>query len=141
MLTDEMRAFLDVPRVGILATINADGTPLLTPIWHARDGDELWFVIEPESPKTYNVRRDSRVTYVVMDETGYTYLTVRGRAQLESGEGGAKPRAMAIRYFGPEAGSAFAELAFIKEEIVCRVTPEEVRLRRRDRTAIRVRQS
>ena len=141
MLTDEMRAFLDVPRVGILATIDADGTPLLTPIWHARDGDELWFAIEPESPKARNIRCDSRVTYAVMDELGYTYLTVRGRARLESGEGGAKPREMAIRYLGEDAGCQFAEFAFIKEEIVCRVTPEEVRLRRRDRTAVRVRQS
>ncbi len=141
MFTDEMRAFLDVPRVGILATISADGTPLLTPLWHARDGDELWFVIEPESPKARNIRRDPRATYAVMDELGYTYLTVRGRARLESGEGGAKPREMAIRYLGEEAGRHFAEFDFFKEEIVCRLMPEDVRLRRRNRTAVRVRQS
>jgi PPOX class probable F420-dependent enzyme len=97
MLTEELCAFLDVPRVGTLATINADGTPLLTPLWHARDGDELWFVIEPRSPKARNIRRDPRVTYAVMDGSGDMYLTVRGRARLESGEDGKKPEEMAIR--------------------------------------------
>jgi PPOX class probable F420-dependent enzyme len=140
VFTEEMRAFLDVPRVGTLATIDADGTPLLTPIWYARDEDELWLVIEPDSPKTRNIRRDPRVTFVVMDETGYTYLTVRGRARLESGESGAKPRAMAIRYFGFAKGSEFARLDFIKEEIVCRIIPDDVRLRREDRTAVHMRQ-
>jgi PPOX class probable F420-dependent enzyme len=141
VLTDEIRDFLDVPRVGTLATINADGTPLLTPVWHARDGDDLWFVIEPESPKARNVRRDPRITYAVMDETGDTYLTVRGRARLESGEDGRKPEEMAIRYFGEEAGRQFARLDFIKREIVCRLVWEEVRLRRRDRSVVRLRQS
>jgi PPOX class probable F420-dependent enzyme len=136
-----MQDFLDELRVGILATINSDGTPLLTPIWHARDGDELWFVIEPESPKARNIRRDPRVTYAVMDETGNTYLTVRGSGRLESGEAGAKPREMAMRYLGAEAGNQFAEKDFIRSEIVCRVSPREVRLRRADRTVSRGRQS
>jgi PPOX class probable F420-dependent enzyme len=130
MFTDEICALLDVPRVGILGTTNADGTPLLTPVWYAREGDELWLVIPPDGPKTRNIRRDPRVMFVVMDESGYTYVTIRGRAQLEGGEDGAKPRAMAIRYLGERSGTRFAERAYIKEEIVCRITPEKVRLRR-----------
>ncbi len=124
-----MRALLDAPRVGTLGTTNADGTPLLTPIWYARDGDELWLVIPPHGPKTRNIRRDPRIMFVVMDETGYTYVTITGRARLESGEGGAKPREMAIRYLGERAGTRFAERDYIKEEIVCRITPEKVRWR------------
>ncbi|MDQ6604604.1 MAG: PPOX class F420-dependent oxidoreductase [Chloroflexota bacterium] len=130
MFTDEIRALLDAPRVGTLGTTNPDGSPLLTPIWFAREGDEIWLVIGPNSPKARNIRHDSRVMYVVMDESGYTYVTIQGRARLESGEDGAKPRAMAIRYLGEQAGARFAERDYIKEEIVCRITPEKVRLRR-----------
>lgn len=130
MFTDEIRALLDVPRVGILGTINPDGTPLLTPVWFAREGDEIWLAIGPNSPKARNVRHDPRVTYVVMNESGYTYVTIQGAARLESGEDGAKPRAMAIRYLGAQAGARFAERDYIKDEIVCRITPEKVRLRR-----------
>ncbi len=130
MFTDEIRAFLDIPRVGTLATLNADGTPLLTPVWFAREGDELWLAIGPRSPKARNIRRDPRVTFVVMDETGYNYVTVGGRARLEDGEEGAKPREMAIRYLGERGGARFAQRDYIKEEIVCRIAPETVRLRR-----------
>lgn len=128
--SDEMRAFLDVPRVATLATINGDGTPLLTPLWFARDGDALWLAVGPDSPKVRNMRRDPRVTLVVVDETGYRYVTIRGRASFASGEDGGKAREMAIRYLGPEAGTRFALRDYIRAEIVCRVTVESVRLRR-----------
>jgi hypothetical protein len=65
-----------------------------------------------------------------MDPSGYTYVTIAGQARLESGEEGAKPRAMAIRYLGEQVGTRFAERDYIKKEIVCRITPEKVRLRR-----------
>lgn len=130
LFTDEIRALIDPPRVGVLGTTNKDGTPLLTPVWYARDGDELWLVISPDGPKTRNIRRDPRVMFLVMDERGYTYATIRGRARLESGEEGLKPREMAIRYLGEEEGRRFAERDYIKEEIVCRITPERLRLRR-----------
>ncbi len=133
VFTAEVRAFLDVPRVATLATINPDGTPLLTPLWYARDGNDLWIVVGPDSPKARNIRRDPRVTLVVLDnDQGYTYVTVRGRARLESGEDGARPREMAVRYLGEERGERFAARDYIREEVVCRVTVERVRLRRDD---------
>lgn len=129
--SDEVRAFLDVPRVATLATINPDGTPLLTPLWFARDGDTLLLAVGPNSPKVRNIRRDPRVTLVVLADTqGYTYVTVRGRASFEGGANGAKPREMAIRYLGTEAGARFAERDYIREEIVCRIAVESVRVRR-----------
>ncbi len=106
LFTDEICALIDVPRVGVLGTTNTDGTPLLTPVWYAREGEELWLVIPPDGPKTRNIRRDPRVMFLIMDEWGYTYVTIRGTARLESGEEGAKPREMAIRYLGEEAGAA-----------------------------------
>ncbi len=129
--SDEVRAFLDVPRVATLATINPDGTPLLTPLWFARDGDTLWLAVGPHSPKVRNMRRDPRVTLVVLDDAqGYTYITVSGRASFEGGEDGAKPREMAIRYLGAEAGARFAERDYIRGEIVCRIAVTSVRMRR-----------
>ena len=110
-----------------------DAPPTLTPgefqAWFdsAREGR---LVIPPDGPKTRNLRRDPRVTFLVMDERGYTYVTIRGTARLESGEEGTKPREMAIRYLGEEAGRRFAERDYIKEEIVCRITPTGMRLRR-----------
>lgn len=128
--TDEIRAFLDVPRIATLGTINGDGTPLLTPLWYARDGDDLWVVVGPDSPKARNMRRDPRVTLVVLDSSGYTYVTVRGRATFESGEDGMWSREMAVRYLGKERGERFAAHDYIREEVVYRIAVERVRLRR-----------
>lgn len=130
VFTDEVCAFLDVPRVATLGTINPDGTPLLTPLWFARDGNDLWVAVGPDSPKARNIHRDPRVTLVILDGDGYTYVTVAGRATFESGEDGARPREMAIRYLGRERGERFAERDYIREEVVCRITVERVRLRR-----------
>lgn len=128
--TDEVRAFLDVPRIATLGTINRDGTPLLTPLWFARDGNDLWIAIGPDSPKARNIRRDPRVTLVILDNGGYTYVTVGGRATFESGEDGARSQAMAVRYLGEERGKRFAARDYIRVEVVCRITVQHVRLRR-----------
>lgn len=128
--SDEVRQFLDVPRVGTLATIGADGRPLLTPLWYARDGDALWMVMAPDSPKARNIRRDPRVTLVVLDEQGYRYVTVEGTARLAVSPDVAKTQEMAARYLGVEAAERFVQRAYIAVEVVCRVTVEWARLRR-----------
>lgn len=128
--TDAVRTFLDVPRIATLATINPDGTPLLTPLWFMRDGDDIWIVIAPDSPKARNIRRDPRVTLVVLDDQGYTYVTIKGHGVFESGKDGAKPREMAVRYLGETSGARFAERDYIRSEVVCRITVQNVRLRR-----------
>ena len=38
-LTDELRDFLDAHRVGVLATIAADGKPRQSVVYYARDGE------------------------------------------------------------------------------------------------------
>ena len=40
-LTDQMQHFLDEPRYGVLATINADGSPQQTVMWFVREGDTI----------------------------------------------------------------------------------------------------
>lgn len=128
--TEAVRTFLDVPRIATLATINPDGTPLLTPLWFMRDGDDVWIVIGPDSPKARNIRRDPRLTLVVLDKQGYTYVTIQGHGVFESGDDGAKPREMAVRYLGEANGARFAERDYIRSEAVCRITVQNVRLRR-----------
>ncbi|MGI8689251.1 MAG: pyridoxamine 5'-phosphate oxidase family protein, partial [Thermomicrobiales bacterium] len=57
MFTAEIRALLDAPRVGTLGTTNSEWTPLLTPTWQAREGEEIWLVGGPKGLKTRNIRR------------------------------------------------------------------------------------
>jgi len=78
MLTEDMQRVVREQRLGFVATVDADGTPNLSPkgttdVW---DGDHLWFA-DICSPRTVdNVRRGSWVEVNVVDpfvRTGYRF--------------------------------------------------------------------
>jgi PPOX class probable F420-dependent enzyme len=54
MLTDPQRAFLAVPRIARLATIDRDGYPHVVPIWFGLDGDDIVFMSDRENTKVRN---------------------------------------------------------------------------------------
>ena len=65
---------------GSLATLNADGTPQVTPIWVDREGDFILFNSARGRRKDKNVRRDPRVAIAIADpDNPYRYLEIRGR--------------------------------------------------------------
>jgi hypothetical protein len=77
-LTEEERdAFLGEMRVCRLGSINADGTPHVTPIWYAWDGQAMWFYSIIKSQRWTNVVRDPRVSAVV-DAGEAEYFQLRG---------------------------------------------------------------
>lgn len=69
------------PNFAVLTTLGPDGRPYAQPIWvDADDDDNLLFNTEPHRQKVKNVRRDPRVTAVIIDhESPYHYAEVRGR--------------------------------------------------------------
>jgi PPOX class probable F420-dependent enzyme len=65
---------------GSLATLNADGTPQVTPIWVDVEGGFILFNSARGRRKDKNVRRDPRVAIAIADpENPYRYLEIRGR--------------------------------------------------------------
>src|SRR3970040_759491 len=65
---------------GSLATLNADGTPQVTPVWVDREGGFIMFNSARGQRKDKNVRRDPRVAISIADpENPYRYLEIRGR--------------------------------------------------------------
>jgi len=85
MTDDEMESFLLEARTLQVASINADGTPHLVPMWFAHHGDHLAFWTYGKSQKIVNLRRDPRIT--VMAEAGKQYeelkgVSISGRALL-----------------------------------------------------------
>lgn len=85
MTDDEVGAFLDDARTLHVASINADGTPHLVPMWFARFDGALAFWTYGKSQKVVNLQRDPRMT--VMVEAGDSYeelrgVTIAGRARV-----------------------------------------------------------
>lgn len=79
-LTNRARRFLEERRFGVLATVNADGSPQLSPVWYELQGNEIMMNTRRGRRKDRNLRRDPRCSLCVED--GYTWLTVSGKASL-----------------------------------------------------------
>jgi PPOX class probable F420-dependent enzyme len=85
-----------------LATVNADGTPQVTPVWVDYDGTHIRFNTAKGRVKERNLRRNPAVAVAVIDpENPYRYLQVKGRI-AEVTETGADQHidALAKKYMG-----------------------------------------
>ena len=78
---------LKKPAFANLATLNADGSPQVTPVWVDYDGEHVVFNTATGRAKWRHMRRDPRVTIEVTSrEDPYEYVTVTGTAELEESE-------------------------------------------------------
>jgi PPOX class probable F420-dependent enzyme len=69
-LSDWAREFLREDRVGVLGTVNADGSPHLTTMWYRLSDDGTLIITTlSRNQKVKNLRRDSRITFCVGDTT------------------------------------------------------------------------
>ncbi|MBI3624848.1 MAG: PPOX class F420-dependent oxidoreductase [Candidatus Rokubacteria bacterium] len=63
-----------------LATIGADGSPQVTPVWVDFDGTHVRFNTAKGRVKDKNLRRNPRVALAIQDpDNPYRYIQVRGR--------------------------------------------------------------
>ncbi|MFD5570316.1 PPOX class F420-dependent oxidoreductase [Streptomyces cadmiisoli] len=78
------RALLAESRLGVLATIKADGRPQLSPVmpYYDRDADVLYVSMTEGRAKTVNLRRDPRATLEVTSPDGWSWATAEGTARL-----------------------------------------------------------
>jgi PPOX class probable F420-dependent enzyme len=87
-----------------LATLFADGSPQVTPVWVDYDGTHVRFNTAKGRVKAKNIARDPRVALAIQDpDNPYRYLQVRGRV-VEMTEEGADQHidALARRYLGQD---------------------------------------
>ena len=68
-LHDGVRALVDEPNFGHLATLLPDGSPHSVPVWVGLGGDRLAFFTQPESRKARNLAEDDRVALSLVDVT------------------------------------------------------------------------
>jgi PPOX class probable F420-dependent enzyme len=79
-LPDDVRALLDASNFAHVATVGADGSADVVPVWVATDGDRVVFFTQTTSRKARNLGRDPRVAISVVDHMNpYRSLQLRGR--------------------------------------------------------------
>jgi len=81
----ERDAFLATPGLIMnIATVDATGAPLVTPIWYIYEEGRIWFTPRQHSEWLRHLRGDPRVALSI-DETALPYrkVVVRGRAGID----------------------------------------------------------
>jgi PPOX class probable F420-dependent enzyme len=102
-LDDDHRAFLDQPNHAVVATLDEDGRAVQSVVWFVRDGDTLWFSTRPTSAKVRHLRRDPRVSVLVLSSDGGRYMRVEGRVALDDVVRPEQRLALITKYVGAEA--------------------------------------
>lgn len=101
MIPDEFHPLLDSTALALVSTIGPDGAPQSTPIWFVFDGGHVRFSLVEGRQKLRNLRRDPRVSVVVVDPARPTrYVELRGTVELAPDPGLALERAAAVKYAG-----------------------------------------
>jgi PPOX class probable F420-dependent enzyme len=107
-LPDSAKEIIRSGALGHLVTLNRHGTPQVSCVWVAVDGDDLLTAhLNPRQRKLENVRRDPRVAVSFEGTTirppGLReHLVVHGRATIEEGGAAALLQELAYVYLGPD---------------------------------------
>lgn len=119
-------ALLERSIIAVLATYRADGTVLLSPVWHEwRDG-AFHLVLGADDVKARHLRRDPRASIVVA-ESAPPYAGVEARGSVTFlGRGDVLDRRLAIRYLGEQLGNAYAD-AGDGASVEVRLVPDHLR--------------
>ncbi|WP_049579299.1 PPOX class F420-dependent oxidoreductase [Streptomyces sp. SBT349] len=130
MTEAECREFLSAgTRTGKLATVRADGSPHIAPVWFVLDGGDVMFTTGADTVKGVNLRRDGRVSLCADDERPpYAFVTVRGRVELSEDLAELRTWAtrLAARYMGPEAAEEYGARNGVPGELLARIRPDRV---------------
>jgi PPOX class probable F420-dependent enzyme len=99
-----VRAMLEEPNFGHLATVMPDGSPQVTTIWVDTDGEHVVVNTALGRQKPRNLERDRRVAISVVDRNNqYRQAMIRGRVEEMTTEGAeAHIDRMAKKYLGQD---------------------------------------
>lgn len=86
-LTPEHEAFLRTQIHAIVATLQPDGMPQLTPNWYWWDGERFWISTLDWTVKVRNLKRDPRITLCIdSGKRRENYVQVFGTAEVIEGD-------------------------------------------------------
>lgn len=104
VIPDKYKDLFEKKAFANLATLNADGTPQVTPVWVDYDGDHVLVNSARGRRKDKNIERNRAVALSIQDpENPYRYLEVRGKVTDITEEGADQHiDKMAKKYLGAD---------------------------------------
>src|SRR5471032_1038051 len=116
---------LTKPAFANLATLNADGSPQVTPVWVDFDGSHVIVNTAQGRLKAKNLAREPRVAVSISDpENPYRYLGIQGRVvEMTEAGGDAHIDKMAMKYMGK---ASYPYRTPTEVRLIVKIAPEKV---------------
>ena len=113
------------PAFAQLATVNADGTPQVTPVWVDYNGTHVLVNTARGRIKTRNLERNPRVALAISDpENPYRYVGIQGRVVEMTEKGGdAHIDKMAKKYLNKDS-YPFRQPGEVR--VIVKIAPDKV---------------
>lgn len=129
-MNEVARALIDGDNPAVLATTNSDGSPQTSVVWVGRDGDDVLISTGQGRKKDRNVRRDPRVSVIVIDkDEPLRYVEIRGTAAVSPDVDRELAQRLAEKYEGEGAGQEYVDLPPEVIRIVIRITADKIHVR------------
>jgi len=124
-IPDPFRDLLTKKAFASLATVMADGSPQVTPVWFDFDGTHVRVNSAKGRVKDRNMRRNGRVALSILDpENPYRHMAIRGRVE-EITEAGADAHidSLSKKYLGKDR---YPNRRPDEVRVIYRIRPERV---------------
>ena len=124
-IPDEAKHLFENKEMAHVATLNADGSPQVSAVWIALDGDLITFNTAEGRVKPKNLRRDGRVALSIAgEENPYENLMVQGKVVELTNDGADDDiDALAKRYLGADS---YPYRQPGEERVIVKIEPEKV---------------
>jgi PPOX class probable F420-dependent enzyme len=124
-IPDEAKHLFENKEMAHVATLNADGSPQVSAVWIALDGDLITFNTAEGRLKPKNLRRDGRVAISIAgEENPYENVMIQGKVVEMTNDGADDDiDALAKRYLGADSYPFRQEG---EERVIVKIEPEKV---------------
>tara|TARA_A100001037_G_scaffold171085_1_gene153671 strand:- start:513 stop:932 length:420 start_codon:yes stop_codon:yes gene_type:complete len=125
----EINSLLSEPVISFITTLNADGSPHTSPVWHSIEKEILIVATQPQTIKVKNIRNDPRVSLVVaVDRIPQPWVQVNGKATIRESEDIDRiVTDLSYRYLGPEDAPEYLNVILGKVKFVLiEIEPEKI---------------
>lgn len=125
-----VQRFLDERRVMSLATVNPNGTPLVTPVWFVHTRDALYLYSMTASRKVRNIVLDSRVSVAVEHgerAADIRFVIIRGTAAVVNDDREIKEAThLLLDRYGTDLPDRWGMQHLPPDRSMVRITPEGI---------------
>ena len=123
----EIEKFLEGTKMAVMATINKDGTPQLSPNWYHYDGSQLSFVTTKVRLKFLNLKRDDRISVCIYEPPlAPDYVVFQGRVTLDDGDIWDDSRKVIRRYIDADGVEEVIERWKTQPRVLVKLTPDKI---------------